>query len=110
MANLPNGVTHGDAGEPRTCTWAGQRGWSAPVLSHGSHMSDRKKTGAGAEAAEGIHSADRGGRSEEKNTALENADRQADGDARRRGSEPTTSHATEHKSSYGGGGSNGGVK
>lgn len=67
------------------------------------------KTGAGAEAAEGIHSADRGGRNEEKNTSIEDADRQADGD-QRRGSEPTTSHSTEHKSSYGGGGPNGGMK
>jgi hypothetical protein len=66
-----------------------------------------QSTGAGAEAAEGIHSADRG-RSEEKNYALENADRQADGDERR-GSEPTTSHSTEHKSNYGGGGTNGGA-
>ena len=65
-------------------------------------------TGAGAEAAEGIHSADRP-RSQEKNTALEDTDRQADGDERR-GSEPTTSHSTEHKSSYGGGGENGGMK
>ena len=66
------------------------------------------KTGAGAEAAEGIHSADRG-RREDQNTALEQSDDQADGDPRR-GSEPTTSHATEHKSSYGGGGPNGGMK
>ena len=65
-------------------------------------------TGAGAEAAEGIHAADRGGRAEEKNSALEDMDRQADGDERR-GSEPTTSHSTEHKSSYGGGGVNGGA-
>lgn len=68
-----------------------------------------KPTGAGAEAAEGIHSADKGGRDPEKNTALEDTDRQADGDERR-GSEPTTSHSTEHKSSYGGGGENGGMK
>src|SRR3954463_13414671 len=65
-------------------------------------------TGAGAEAAEGIHSADRGRRDQEKNPALEEADRQADGDERR-GSEPTTSHSTEHKSQYGGGGENGGA-
>ena len=77
---------------------------------------ESRKTGAGAEAAEGIHSADRS-RSEEKNPALEERDFQADGDpstssgqAERRGSEPTTSHSTEHKSSYGGGGPNGGVK
>lgn len=75
-------------------------------------MADEKQgrpTGAGAEAAEGIHSADRGGRNEEDNTALEGSDVQADGD-QRRGSEPTTSHSTEHKSSYGGGGQNGGMK
>jgi hypothetical protein len=72
-------------------------------------MSDAsRKTGAGAEAAEGIHSADRP-RDEEKNAALENTDRQADGDERR-GSEPTTSHSTEHKSGYGGGGKNGGAQ
>jgi hypothetical protein len=79
----------------------------------------QRKTGAGAEAAEGIHSADRSGRREELNTAREGeeVDRQADGDpaedsgqASRRGSEPTTSHQTEHKSSYGGGGTNGGMK
>jgi hypothetical protein len=86
----------------------------------GAAMTDRnesrgKSTGAGAEAAEGIHAADRGGRNEEENTAVE-PDRQADGDPSqraeqaRRGSEPTTSHATEHKSSYGGGGVNGGAK
>lgn len=72
-------------------------------------MTERgKPTGAGAEAAEGIHSADRG-RDEKKNSALENTDRQADGDERR-GSEPTTSHTTEHQSNYGGGGANGGSK
>jgi hypothetical protein len=67
-----------------------------------------KPTGAGAEAAEGIHSADRP-RDEEKNSVLDNADRQADGDERR-GSEPTTSHSTEHQSGYGGGGVNGGAE
>ena len=74
-------------------------------------MADEKRgnqTGAGAEAAEGIHSADRP-RREEKNSALEERDYQADGDERR-GSEPTTSHQTEHKSNYGGGGQNGGMK
>jgi hypothetical protein len=74
-------------------------------------MSDKPsrgdRTGAGAEAAEGIHSADRP-RKEEKNSGLENTDRQADGDERR-GSEPTTSLSTEHKSEYGGGGVNGGA-
>ena len=65
-----------------------------------------KKTGAGAEASEGIHSADHP-RTADKNTALENKDRQADGDER--GSEPTRSHPSEHKSQYGGGGRNGGA-
>jgi hypothetical protein len=73
-----------------------------------SNPSRGDSTGAGAEAAEGIHSADRP-RTEEKNSGLEDADRQADGDERR-GSEPTTSHPTEHKSQYGGGGTHGGVK
>ena len=78
-------------------------------------MSDRNQgrgepTGAGAEAAEGIHSADRGRRDQEQNSALSGGDSQADGDDTRRGSEPTTSHSTEHKSSYGGGGVNGGAK
>ena len=67
------------------------------------NQSRGKPTGAGSEASEGIRAADE-------------ADRQADGDpseeeqASRRGSEPTTSHSTEHKSSYGGGGPNGGMK
>src|SRR3954463_628647 len=64
-------------------------------------------TGAGAEAAEGIHSADHP-RTENKNTALENLDKQADGD-KRRGSGPTVSHTEEHQSGYGGGGENGGA-
>ena len=69
-----------------------------------------RQTGAGAEAAEGIHAADRRGRDEEHNTALEeDSDSQADG-VQRRGSEPTTSHSTEHQSSYGGGGKHGGMK
>src|SRR3954465_10373906 len=72
-------------------------------------------TGAGAEAAEGIHSADHP-RTEDKNTALQQTDRPGDGDPARRstassprGSEPTTSHPTEHKSNCGGGGANGGA-
>jgi len=73
------------------------------------NQSRGKSTGAGAEASEGIHSADSGKRNQEKNSALEDADRQADGDERR-GSEPTTSHSTEHQSQYGGGGKNGGLK
>jgi hypothetical protein len=76
-----------------------------------SHAKTGKPTGAGSEAAEGIHSAD-APRTADKSASLERADRQADGDespdSTRRGSEPTTSHATEHKSNYGGGGANGG--
>ena len=66
-----------------------------------------KSTGAGAEAAEGIHSADHP-RTENKNSALENLDKQADGDERR-GSEPTVTHKEEHQSNYGGGGEHGGA-
>ena len=40
-----------------------------------------KKTGAGSEATEGIHSADHP-RTADKNTALENKDRQAEGSTR----------------------------
>ena len=63
-----------------------------------------KKTGAGAEAVEGIHSAD-GNRSESDRSALEGKDTgrstQQGGD--RAGSEPIESHDTEHRSKYGGG-------
>ena len=69
----------------------------------------QKKTGAGAETDEGIHSADHP-RNADKNTALETKDRQADGDeSDRPASEPTQSHPREHKSQYGGGGENGGA-
>src|SRR4051812_47562859 len=83
-------------------------------LNQGVEMSDQKaslneSTGAGAEAAEGIHSAD-SPKDETKKTAAPKPERQGDGDpvAGRRGSEPTTSHPTEHQSNYGGGGENGG--
>lgn len=67
-----------------------------------------KPTGAGAEAAEGIHAADRP-KDESQRTSAPKPDQQADGDDRR-GSEPTTSHSSEHQSSYGGGGVNGGAE
>ena len=64
-----------------------------------------KKTGAGAEAVEGIHSAD-GDRSQEDRSALEGKEtgrssQEKGGD--RSGSEPIESHDTEHRSKYGGG-------
>ena len=75
-----------------------------------------RSTGAGAEAAEGIHAAD-SPRDESKKSSVPDSDRQADGEpssaaegSERRGSEPTTSHPTEHQSGYGGGGANGGSK
>lgn len=61
-----------------------------------------KPTGAGSEAAVGIHAADG-----EKSAAADQRDRQADGDStpiERKGSEPTQSHSTEHVSGYGGAG------
>ena len=64
-----------------------------------------KKTGAGAEAVEGIHSAD-GDRSQEDRSALEGKEtgrssQEKGGD--RSGSEPVEGHDTEHRSKYGGG-------
>ena len=59
-----------------------------------------KKTGAGSEATEGVHSAD-GERSESDDTALEGKSTGRDGS--RAGSEPIESHDTEHRSKYGGG-------
>ena len=64
-----------------------------------------QSTGAGSEAAEGIHAADRN--NGEKSDAADRRDRQADGDSTpidRKGSEPTESHADEHVSRYGGAG------
>lgn len=60
-------------------------------------------TGAGAEAAEGIHSAD-GDREPEDRTALDGkpTGRGRDGDAHRSGSEPIDSHSDERSSGYGG--------
>jgi len=58
------------------------------------------KTGAGAEAVEGVHSADRD-RSETDRTALEGKSTESSED--RAGSEPLGSRETEHRSKYGGG-------
>ena len=61
-------------------------------------------TGAGAEAAEGIHGAPKGreeDRKPEDKTSLE--DRQGDGDSTERGSEPLP-ESRQHRSGYGGGG------
>ncbi len=73
-------------------------------------MADEKKqgagkpTGAGAEAAEGIHGAD-GARKETDRTALEGKETGRDGSSDgRAGSEPAESHDREHQSKYGGGG------
>lgn len=64
------------------------------------------KTGAGAEAAEGIHSAD-GSRDEDDQSALEGKETgRTSGSDGRSGSEPITSHDREHQSKYGGGGKN----
>lgn len=73
---------------------------SAPV----GHRADRKTTtGAGAEAAEGIHAAD-GDREPADRTALEGKRTGRDDDAgtTRSGSEPQSSHDHEHHSRYGG--------
>ena len=63
-----------------------------------------KPTGAGAEAAEGIHGAPRG-RTEERDPADKSSleDRQGDGDSSEPGSEPLP-ESDQHRSSYGGGG------
>jgi len=63
-----------------------------------------RKTGAGAEASEGIHSAD-SDRDETAHSALEGKEtgRGKSDDADRAGSEPIESHDTEHRSKYGGG-------
>ena len=63
-----------------------------------------KKTGAGGEAAEGMHSAD-GDRSESDRSALEGKEtgRGTQESGNRAGSEPLESHDTEHRSKYGGG-------
>jgi hypothetical protein len=64
-----------------------------------------KPTGAGAEAAEGIHGAPKQRDSRRKpsdNTSLE--DREPKGDETRPGSEPLESSSHQHRSGYGGNG------
>lgn len=63
-----------------------------------------KKTGAGAEAAEGIHSAD-GDRPQGDHTALvgKETGRSSQQGGDRAGSEPLVSHDADHRSKYGGG-------
>ena len=65
--------------------------------------SQSKRTGAGSEATEGMHSAD-GDRSESDRSALEGKTTGTEsGASDRAGSEPIESHDREHRSSYGGG-------
>jgi hypothetical protein len=69
----------------------------------GMTASDRESTGAGAEAAEGMHSA-KGGRSPEERSGVERARGEpgrGEG-AGLSGSEPLRHRETEHKSGYGG--------
>jgi hypothetical protein len=70
----------------------------------GSPTPGARKTGAGAEASEGIHSAD-SDRDETDHSALEGkpTGRGSSADSGRAGSEPIESHDTEHRSKYGGG-------
>lgn len=65
--------------------------------------SPTQSTGAGAEAAEGMHSAD-GDREPDDRTALEGkpTGRGHDREAHRSGSEPIDSHSQERSSGYGG--------
>jgi hypothetical protein len=63
----------------------------------------QQPTGAGAEAAEGLHGSPKGRQDERKpedKTSLE--DRQGDGDSSERGSEPLP-ESEQHRSGYGGG-------
>ena len=76
---------------------------SAPFNDDQGTRRAQKPTGAGAEAAEGLHGAPKGRsdkRSPEDQTSLE--DRQGDGDSSERGSEPLP-ESEQHRSSYGGG-------
>jgi hypothetical protein len=57
-------------------------------------------TGAGAEAAEGLHSA--GGRDERENSGLSERDTGRSDDSERAGSEPLGGREREHRSGYGG--------
>ena len=105
----PDPGRHGEAA-PSTGT-----GSSVPNAEEGSILegeesrrgmtsSDRASTGAGAEAAEGMHSSKGGGRPEENKSGVE----QAHGEPGRgegaglSGSEPLRHRETEHKSGYGG--------
>jgi hypothetical protein len=63
----------------------------------------RGSTGAGAEAAEGIHSAD-GSKDPGERTALESQPTGTSADGDRSGSEPLVDRETEHRSGYGGSG------
>lgn len=78
-------------------------GKSAPLTDGQGTRIARKPTGAGAEAAEGIHGAPKG-RSHARNpadkTSLE--DRGTEGSADQQGSEPLT-ESDQHRSRYGGG-------
>lgn len=77
---------------------------SAPFNDGQGTRQARKPTGAGAEAAEGIHGAPKGRSTErapDDKTSLE--DRQGDGDSSDTGSEPLP-ESEQHRSSYGGGG------
>lgn len=77
---------------------------SAPFNDDQGTRQAKKPTGAGAEAAEGIHGAPKGRsdtRSPGDQTSLE--DRQGDGDSSDKGSEPLP-ESTQHRSNYGGGG------
>ena len=63
---------------------------------------DRGSTGAGAEAAEGLHST-KGRDAEERSGVDRSRDDQADGsEVQRSGSEPLHHREVEHKSGYGG--------
>lgn len=77
---------------------------SAPFNDGQGTRQAKKPTGAGAEAAEGIHGAPKGRdakRQPTDQTSLE--DRQGDGDPADKGSEPLP-ESEQHRSSYGGGG------
>ena len=81
-------------------------GLEGAILQDPEGGSNRSNTGAGSEAAEGVHSAP--GRDERDRSGVERAkdakkDAAADGDDERRsGSEPIRGRTTEHKGGYGG--------
>ena len=93
------GTGHGDA--------LNEQGGAAqrPNVGDQSSPARNKRSGAGSEATEGIHSAD-GDRSESDRSALEGKNTGTEsgaGSSDRAGSEPIDSHDREHRSSYGGG-------